>query len=267
MGGLGRDGAETEIDHNDRQDLSHLRGIFGELIDDIPADSPVRLERKLQFDPAECGLNEEESDKEFEETVAELLHEDYSPKNDDDEIMDTEDTDLFGIPQAETEQIQGGFVVPLGEVPKDLPPSDEVPVEDMLENQLDDEIEKSSKESPCSNEGQKKCYKSSEKARENSRNWHKKWIKKGVPREDKNTKPVPKSKITKEKSKGIPSSGLSSSSQPAKSLAQAKDFFITKWIEGCGMEPSNDRRAAAIQAWMNSSERSDFIAGQKGSQK
>ena len=143
-------------------------------------------------------------------------------------------------------------------VPELVPPSQPIHVEGLLENQLDDELE---------NIDPPKQPKSSEKHLENSRNWHKMWVKKGVPR-------VPKAAakpkmVAKPKSK--PSTGGSNGSngpQPAaKNLAQAKDVFISKWIQSCGMEPSNERRAAAIHAWMNSIERSNFIAGQKGSQK
>ena len=288
MGGRGLDGAETEIDQEDSQDPSHLAGLEESPLDEAPGT----LKRKLQFDAAECGLTSGDEDLGFLRSWGDLVGEEIIPNHDKEDTMDVEDTDLFGLPQAETQEThEGSFVVPIPGFPVD--PVD-VEESEMFDEQLDDEIEKSSQmmeskpkedeqqedeqqqDDSQSKEDQKKQFKTSEKQRENSRNWHKKWISKGVPREDQSKKvpkPVPKSMITKkEKSKeklGKPATSSSSSlsSKPAKNLAQAKDFFITKWIEGCGMDPSNDRRTAAINAWMNSSERSDFIAGQKGSQK
>ena len=115
----------------------------------------------------------------------------------------------------------------------------EEPKTDLLEKQLDAEIEKPERE-----------YKSSEVARENSRKWHQMWVKKGVPRAQNTTK-------------GKEVKGASS----AKNLAKAKGEFISKWIQECGMPPSNDRRNGAIKAWMASSERSNFMAGSQGIQK
>eukprot|EP00435_Cladocopium_sp_Y103_P065325 s80_g27.t1 len=257
LGGLGRDGDDTEIDQDDIQDPSHLAGL------DIPVEeTPGTLRRKLQFDPVECGLDPEGQD--FNQQIDDLFGEENNPNYKNKESMDdipideifgeesdpeNKDTDLFGLPQTET---GASIVVPDGDVPNDLPPSDAVPEGEVLEKQLEAEIDKSSQPT--------KVFKSSEKARENSRKWHQKWISKGVPKDGNNQKK--KTKVAT-KAKGPTSSGggSSSSSQPAKSLAQAKDMFISKWIEGCGMDPSNDRRNAAIKAWMNSSERSDYIAG------
>eukprot|EP00435_Cladocopium_sp_Y103_P045667 s474_g13.t1 len=293
LGGITRDGDETEIDQDNSQD-SQCPGL------EVPVDdTPGTLKRKLQFDPVECGL--EPKDPEFNsEVVEDPMGEENKPEDSDTEnkpedsdtdfnreveslfgdIHDLddyqEDTDLFGIPQTDqNEPTAGSFVVPLVKNPsdRDLPPSDAVPVEEMPENLLDDEIEKSSKPLEGGVKPDEKVFKTSEKQRANSRDWHKKWISKGVPRNGVAPKigKSAKSKISpKAKAKGTTSSkssSASSPSQPAKTLAQAKDIFIAKWIEGCGMDPSNDRRAAAIKAWMDSVERSDFIAGQKGSQK
>ena len=119
--------------------------------------------------------------------------------------------------------------------------------------------------------------------RENSRNWHKKWISKGVPRvaKDADTKATEKSKKSettnpKGKGKGIEKNKKEDKKDeilvdpelvPMWNLSKARDAFVTQWIAQSDMPPSNERRKAAMEAWMQSQMRANFLAGRKGVQK
>lgn len=129
-------------------------------------------------------------------------------------------------------------------------------VEDLesLGHCLDDEMEK---DAVPNHE-----YKTSEKARENSRKWHQKWISKGVPRVSASTSTPTPSAATAAAAPSNPPL-----SDGGVSLAKVKDQFISKWIKESNMAPSNERRAAAIKAWMASQERANFLAGREGVQK
>lgn len=98
-----------------------------------------------------------------------------------------------------------------------------------------------------------------QKHRASSAAWHAKWISKGVPK-------VPKvgtetKKVKKDKPVENPEI------TPVTSLQSARDQFITKWISKSDMPPSNERRKAAIAAWMSSDLRASIIAGREGTQK
>ena len=96
---------------------------------------------------------------------------------------------------------------------------------------------------------------------------------KGVPRVQPAAEAAPTSMEASGSSEGPnppapePSNPPEPVSVPGTSLAQVKDRFIAKWIESCGMEASNQRRAAAIKAWMESHDRAAYLAGRKGVQK
>lgn len=96
-------------------------------------------------------------------------------------------------------------------------------------------------------------YKTTAKHRENSTKWHQKWVSKGVPR------------VVKD---GPPSArGDGAPSGASKTLTQVQDEFITEWIRCSGTPKPNERRAAALKAWMESDLRSDLLAGRSGVQK
>ena len=47
-------------------------------------------------------------------------------------------------------------------------------------------------------------------------------------------------------------------------LSKARDWYISDWISKCGMPKGNERRQAAVVAWMDSELRSSLVAGRKG---
>ena len=47
-------------------------------------------------------------------------------------------------------------------------------------------------------------------------------------------------------------------------LSKARDWYISDWISKCGMPKGNERRQAAVAAWMDSDLRSSLVAGRKG---
>ena len=113
--------------------------------------------------------------------------------------------------------------------------------------------------------------------RESSRKWHEKWVSKGVPRNPK-APTVPKAKS---KDKAVPKASAKSKAKPAPSTAAAaapsaetfdtlqaaRDWFVSDWISRSDMPQSKTRRAAALQAWMDSPLRSEVMALRLGIQK
>ena len=132
----------------------------------------------------------------------------------------------------------------------------------------DKAVDKKAVDGP-NNTDEKKSFKSSDTHRKNSREWHQKWVKKGVPRSSTSeTK-----ETSSEKKSGSPSEPTgstmekeSSDAKPISNLARAKDKFIAEWLNSTHMPKSNERRAAAIKAWMESSERANLLAGRSGVQ-
>lgn len=105
-------------------------------------------------------------------------------------------------------------------------------------------------------------YKTSDKHRENSRAWHKTWVKKGVRREA-----APQEPHDGDVGPHHDVGGGDSNRERPLTLTQAKDKFISEWIKTCGMAASNDRRVAAIKAWMESDTRANYLASRAGVQK
>lgn len=98
-------------------------------------------------------------------------------------------------------------------------------------------------------EAQKKKERKAEMKRISSNKWHEKWISKGVPR--------------------APKDESQSQSEPSSRPANMRDAcaqFVSKWINESGMQPSNDRRKKAYEAWMSSDERSKLLAGKSNVQ-
>ena len=240
---------ETDIENSRRgHQYFHSPAIFAPEGEEAPS-APTQIRRMLRFDPSECGLTEPKHIPDPTDREDSQL--------DGDELLKRmgyhfhQEEALAMIENNGEEEVVPEVVPVVVPVPEDVPEVPDAPQEpevakdNSLEQQLDAEIEKPDRE-----------YKSSAVAREHSRKWHQNWVKKGVPRV---------SKEATEKVKG--GSGASSSSSSSKNLAKAKDEFISKWIQKSDMKPSNDRRNAAIKAWMASSERSNFMAGSQGVQK
>lgn len=111
------------------------------------------------------------------------------------------------------------------------------------------------------------------KHRENSRAWHSKWISKGVPRISETS--TENKVVKKDSNKSSSSKGdkkeckapVDPENAPLESLAKTRDQFITKWISTSNMPPSNERRKAAMSAWMESPLRAELIAARAGVQK
>lgn len=96
------------------------------------------------------------------------------------------------------------------------------------------------------------------KHRENSQKWHQKWVSKGVQSETK----IPQNVETPAEEPAAVEQRLPS----IESLSEARNVFVRGWISTCGMPPSNDRRKAALKAWMDCPLRARLLAGRQGTQ-
>ena len=133
-----------------------------------------------------------------------------------------------------------------------------------------------------------------EKKRKVSRDWHAKWIRAGVPRKPKTPSlqhtsdgssgggapdsevpaPLPKSPAPRpdDQDGDSAAAGAEAAAKAAaaaapssfENLSKARDWYITEWISTCGMPRGNERRQAAVEAWMKSDLRSSLVAGRKG---
>ena len=93
------------------------------------------------------------------------------------------------------------------------------------------------------------------KHRANSAAWHAKWVSKGVPR-------VPAESEAAAVVAAEPAPGGNTND-----LSQARHDFIRHWIENSTMKKSNERRQAAMDAWMNSNLRASLLATRGNVQK
>ena len=118
------------------------------------------------------------------------------------------------------------------------------------------------------------------KKRENSRAWHQKWVSKGVPRVvgaqpsgalsgASNSEPAVGHRDQPDQPE--PAVGPVGEPEPAEAacvtnMRDACAAFVAEWIRNCGLPPSNDRRAKAYKAWMESDQRASMLAGRAGVQ-
>lgn len=282
MGGARHyDGEVTEIDDetpfkDDQDEILQAHYVHQE-------GSPDPLRRQLQFDAMECGLDNVlilGDDAAIFGDDADGFSMDGGPVTDvaTDVAEPPPSTDVAGPPAstadvaeppASTDEPSDNQVIPIG---------DENSLGDALDREVENvAVEATDQPAEKPQEADKrKAPKSTPKHLENSRLWHKKWIKKGVPRDSSKTKKTAtkstaasaaSTPVAKTAPKKKPATAASAEPKPIKTLAQAKDKFIGEWIQGCGMPPSNERRAAALKAWMESSTRSDLMAGKMGVQK
>lgn len=106
--------------------------------------------------------------------------------------------------------------------------------------------------------------KKKKKRRESSKAWRSKWLKKGIPRSSEGQLFVRSAPAEPEPAAAEP---FDFSDSKIGSLREARDKFVAAWIAASNMPQSNDRRKAALTAWMASTMRSDLMAARAGVQK
>lgn len=209
-----------------------------------------RLRRSLQFDEAFTSGSPAESEVESQwrlDTASVAT----TPIDED-----SYEEPLPFTPKELTAEVAAGSEL---EIPKNV---DEVPTPEVVEppTELEQPVEPEvPTESTEASEKLSKEEMKRKKHRENSQKWHQKWISKGVPREPKNPENVetPAEEPPADVEQHLPSIG---------SLSEARNVFVREWIATCGMPPSNDRRKAALKAWMECPLRARLLAGRQGTQ-
>lgn len=168
---------------------------------------------------------------------------------------------LFATDDAVTIKSPDGYDL-LEEVAKDPPPAEcDLAEKPTLESQPEEcaivaqtDVEKTDVEKTDAEKTKpKKTPEQIERHRANSRAWHEKWEKKGIPR-------------SSSSSNGNGEAARGPAVNAPASLSEARDRFVTHWIQNSGMHKSNERRKLAYKAWMESSIRADIVAGRSGIQ-
>lgn len=155
--------------------------------------------------------------------------------------VDTVDTDIdtVGTPKS------GSNEIPSGTMEEPSVVSEGVPGGNPGVEKAEDESKKPEPNNMDDDEEAKKKDRQAEMKRRSSNLWHEKWISKGVPR--------------------VPKDDSKRSDQPV-NMRDACAQFVAKWISESGMQPSNERRKKAYEAWMSSDERAKLLAGKSNVQ-